>query len=159
MNPSIVEDFLSKKDFSILKENLLSADFPWCFNQGSVQEFDSQYQFVHIFYNNFTPNNYFPLIGKVFEKLNPTSIVRVKANLNTKTDKIVETGEHVDMYGDGFKSAVLFINNCNGYCRVGNEKIYSKENKLVMFNSNTKHTGSTCTDKSRRIVINFIFTE
>ena len=60
---------------------------------------------------------------------------------------------------DGFKSAILFINDCNGYCRIGNEKIYSKENKLVLFDSKTKHTGSTCTDKSRRIVINFIFTE
>tara|TARA_R110000803_G_scaffold182533_1_gene244898 strand:+ start:764 stop:1243 length:480 start_codon:yes stop_codon:yes gene_type:complete len=159
MSPIVVEDFLAKEDFNILKENLLSADFPWYFNQDSVKEFDSQYQFVHIFYKNFTPNNYFPLVSKVFEKLNPTSIVRVKSNLNTKTDKIVETGEHVDMYDDGFKSAVLFINDSNGYCRIGKQKIYSKENKLVLFDSRTKHTGSTCTDKSRRIVINFIFTE
>jgi|TARA_A100000172_G_scaffold72536_2_gene53691 hypothetical protein len=159
MSVTVFEDFLEKKDFNILKENLLSVYFPWYFNEDSVQEFDSQYQFVNIFYNNFTPNNYFPLVGKVIEKLNPTSIVRIKSNLNTKTEKIVETGEHVDMHADGFKSAVLFINDCNGYCKVGDKKIYSKENKLVMFNSNIKHTGSTCTDKSRRIVINFIFTE
>jgi|SRR5210317_1294514 len=158
MKPTVIENFLVKEDFQILKTNILSANFPWYFNKDSVQEFDSQYQFVHIFYNNFTPNAYFPLVLKVIDRLNPSSIVRIKSNLNTQSEKIIETGEHVDTYEPYFKSAVLFINNCNGYCRIGNDKIYSKENTLVMFDSNTKHTGSTCTDKERRVVINFIFT-
>ena len=35
------------------------------------------------------------------------------------------------------------------------KKIISEENKLIEFNSALEHTGSSCTDKSRRVVINF----
>ena len=34
-------------------------------------------------------------------------------------------------------------------------KIYSEENKYIEFNSKTKHSGSSCTDKKIRVVINF----
>ena len=35
------------------------------------------------------------------------------------------------------------------------EKIKSEENKYVEFNSTIEHTGSSCTNQNRRIVINF----
>ena len=97
------------------------------------------------------------MVEKAVNKLDPLCLIRVKANLNPQTDKIVETGEHEDMNDDRFTSAVLFLNNCDGYCRVGETKFFSEENKLIMFNSNTTHTGSTCTDVPRRVLINFVF--
>jgi hypothetical protein len=157
MKPTVIENFLVKEDFQILKENVFSKYFPWYFNHRSVLEIDSQYQFTHIFYNEDVKNNFFSLVQKAVDKLDPISLLRVKANLNPQTNKIVETGEHQDMYDDRFTSAVLFLNNCNGYCRIGDTKFFSEENKLIMFNSNTKHTGSTCTDVSRRVLINFVF--
>lgn len=42
-----------------------------------------------------------------------------------------------------------------GYTKFENKKIVkSEENKIVIFNSNLKHTGSTCTDQDIRMVIN-----
>ena len=35
------------------------------------------------------------------------------------------------------------------------KKIKSEENKYVEFDSSLKHTGTTCTDQKRRVVINF----
>ena len=36
-----------------------------------------------------------------------------------------------------------------------NKKIISEKNKLVIFDGNTEHQSTTCTDKDYRIVINF----
>ena len=41
----------------------------------------------------------------------------------------------------------------------GNEKVYSKENSIVIFKSNELHTGSTCTDASRRVLINLVYVD
>ena len=79
-----------------------------------------------------------------------------EANLNTQTSKIIETGEHTDE-DKRFTSAVFFLNSCNGYCKIDNKKIKSEDNKMVIFNSNKKHTGSTCTDVDRRMLINFVY--
>ena len=56
----------------------------------------------------------------------------------------------------GQETGVLYMNNCNGYTKFKNgEKVLSEENKYVEFNSNLEHTGSSCTDEKRRVVINF----
>ena len=42
---------------------------------------------------------------------------------------------------------------------LGNKKVKSEDNKLLIFKSNEEHTGSTCTDLDRRILINVIYIE
>ena len=93
----------------------------------------------------------------LLKKLNAFKIYRIKANLNPSTPNIIETGEHTDLDDDRFLSAILFINKCNGYCRINKTKIKSEDNKLLIFKSNQKHTGSTCTDADRRVLINLIY--
>jgi len=52
-------------------------------------------------------------------------------------------------------TAVYYINTNNGYTKLIDETIItSEENKLLTFDSNTKHTGTTCTDENVRIVLN-----
>jgi hypothetical protein len=157
MKPVIVENYLTDVDFKLLKEMILSADFPWYFNNESIQEKPSHFQFTHTFYKDDMKNNYYPLVEKIVAKLNPHCLLRIKANLNTQTDQIIETGEHVDTHDKRFTSAVFFINNNDGYCRVGDQKIYSKENTIIIFNSNTIHSGTTCTNNSIRVLINFVY--
>ena len=90
----------------------------------------------------------------VLKQINYNQMRRVKANLVTKTNEIVEHGYHTD-YDTG-TTGVLYMNNCNGYTKFKNgEKVLSEENKYVEFNSNLEHTGSSCTDEKRRVVINF----
>ena len=38
---------------------------------------------------------------------------------------------------------------------IGDEKVESKGNRIVMFNANTKHYGTNSTNCNNRVVINF----
>ena len=53
-------------------------------------------------------------------------------------------------------TGIFYVNTCNGYTRFKNNKIIkSKENTYIEFDSTLEHTGASCTDKKRRVVINF----
>jgi hypothetical protein len=95
----------------------------------------------------------------IINLLNPLALIRVKANLLTKTNEIIKHGFHVDQ---DFKctTAIFYVNTNNGYTEFeSGEKVYSEENKLVIFDTFLKHSGTTCTDTNERIVINFNFVE
>ena len=158
----ILNNFLPKKDFLPIKKFLFSNAIPWYYNE-VLHEKDRKnqkllHQFTHMFYENNKPvSHQIPIIQPLIDCLNPLSILRIKANLNEQTDEIIETGYHTDYEDSRLKSAVYFLNTCDGYCKVMNKKIYSVENKIVIFNSNVLHTGSTTTNEKRRILINFIY--
>ena len=154
----IVDNFLDTKNFEQIKNIVFSQDFPWTYNEYCIDPPAPQVsQFTHVFFWNNIARETYPIIMPLIDKLNPKSIGKIKANLNLKTEKIIETGEHTDTVDARFTSAVYFLNDNNGYCKINNEKIYSKANSIVMFKSNTPHTGSTCTDKNRRVLLNFVY--
>ena len=48
------------------------------------------------------------------------------------------------------------MNTCNGYTHFEDgSKVHSVANRLAIFPSTMFHSGSTCTDKDMRVVINF----
>tara|TARA_R100000388_G_scaffold6581_1_gene6352 strand:- start:1034 stop:1510 length:477 start_codon:yes stop_codon:yes gene_type:complete len=154
----IVDNFLDTKNFEQIKNIVFSQDFPWTYNEYCIDPPAPQVsQFTHVFFWNNIARETYPIIMPLIDKLNPKSIGKIKANLNLKTEKIIETGVHTDTVDERFTSAVYFLNDNNGYCKINNEKIYSKANSIVMFKSNTPHTGSTCTDKNRRVLLNFVY--
>ena len=53
-------------------------------------------------------------------------------------------------------TSILYINTNNGWTVIkGYGKVESVANRMVIFDSNLQHSGVTCTDKNRRVVINF----
>jgi hypothetical protein len=157
MKYEILNNFLEEKEFNLIKSTLLGSNFPWYYNDEVVYNDKNNFQFTHIFFiDHSIVSNMFNLIKPLINKINPISLVRIKANLTTKTDKIVEHGYHVDYNTEeNMKTAVFYINSNNGYTKFKNgKKIKSEENKIVFFNSKSLHTGSTCTDEKVRIVIN-----
>ena len=116
-------------------------------------------QFVHMVFQNSTLYSHvgYPIVKPILEKLNPLVIYKIKLNLNYKTETVIETGEHSDIAKKGFLTAVFFLNNCDGYCRIKDKKIYSEENKILIFNADEKHTGTTTSNSPRRVVINIIY--
>ena len=165
MSIEIVDNFLKKDDFQEIKNSLESKDIPWFFNRVISRDSDSKeenkelaeiynYQFTHIFYNNFCPNSqYFSLMVPLIKKLNPKALVKIKANLQPRTHTIIENGFHFDY--EGMETCVFYINTNNGYTKFkSGEIVKSQENTAVIFNSDTLHTGSTCTDEKARLVIN-----
>ncbi len=110
-----------------------------------------------IFY--YTPQSIFfeDLIVPVLKKLNAVAISEVRANLILKEDNSYQSEFHVDRPYE-CKTAILYINTCNGYTLLHKDKkikINSEENKILIFNSQISHAGVSQTDVDRRIVINF----
>ena len=154
----IINNFLEKENFEKLRNIIMSSEFPWSYNEYCVDPPAPQIsQFTHAFFWNSIPRESYLVVKPLVEKLNPKSIGRIKANLLLRTEQKIETGLHKDDNGEKFTSAIYFLNNNNGYTRIGNEKIFSKENSIVIFKSNELHTGSTCTDTSRRALINLVY--
>ena len=155
-----IKNCLSKEDFTNIKNTLFSDYFPWYLNVGVNTSTDNYTQFTHTFFNNHIQNsNLLDNLKPIINFLNPLALIRVKANLLTKTNEIIKHGFHVDQ---NFKctTAIFYVNTNNGYTEFeSGEKVYSEENKLVIFDTFLKHSGTTCTDLNERIVINFNFVE
>ena len=97
-------------------------------------------------------------MNKVMKIINPRLLIRIKANLTPRADKIIEHGFHRDVEPPipNATTSVLYLNTNNGYTTFEDgTKISSVENTFVSFPSDMKHTGSTCTDTKFRALINF----
>jgi len=155
---NIYKNFLDKKDFKKLKSFLMSDQMPWYYNDGVNNVPDKNFQFTYLFYNfEFGTNcsqEVLNFVKPIMNKLKNPSFTSIKANLLTRTDKIIEHGYHTDKKTG--KTCIFYINTCNGYTKFKDgKKIMSEENKIVTFDSDIEHTGSSCTNKKRRVVINF----
>ena len=155
----IYKNFLSKKDFLNIKNNLSSPFFPWFFSEGITMKEDGLYMFNHTFYTDSKINsNYFEILNPILNKINPFCLIRIKANLYVKTEKIIEHKKHIDSVSENakIKTAVYYINTNNGYTFFeNNQKVLSQENTYVEFDSHIMHGGTTCTNQLNRMMINF----
>tara|TARA_R110000803_G_scaffold47340_1_gene98803 strand:- start:3357 stop:3854 length:498 start_codon:yes stop_codon:yes gene_type:complete len=159
----VYKNFLSKKDFKALESIIMSDEMPWYFNNGiskikknpSKNKEDFQFTFTFMKGGKQTCSDYMGnILYPIFSKLKFKKMSRIKANLIPRKNKIIESGMHTDQK-NGI-TGILYINTCNGYTLFeNNKKIKSEKNKYVEFNSVLKHTGSSCTDQHRRVVINF----
>ena len=155
---NIYKNFLNEKDFKQIESFMMSPNMPWFFNDGVVSWNDKKYfQFTFLFLDGGKKNcvdEHFNILKPFFKKIKFNKLNRIKANLLTKDKKIIEHGMHTDQK-QGI-TGIFYLNTCNGYTKFETgEKIKSEKNKYIEFNSTLKHTGSTCTDEKRRVVINF----
>jgi hypothetical protein len=153
----IIDNYLNKEDHLMLKTLMESNEFPWFYvkKKVSTEEGLFKFQFEHLFYrDNNINSNYFKYIQSILNKLKPLSLIRIKANLNTPSENIVECANHLDQKFK-CKVAIYYVNNNNGYTKIGKEKVLSKENRIVLFNSNVKHLGTNSTNCNNRMLINF----
>lgn len=157
----IIDNFLDKESFDAIKNTLLGREalFPWYFNLVVATDNDTSidnFQFTHVFYNNLKPNSqYNSILTPLIDKLEIRSLIRIKANLVTKTEKIIEHGFHTDNPYPDSKTSVFYVNTNNGYTKFDNGSIVNSiENRIATFNSTLSHTGSSCTDSQARVVIN-----
>ena len=157
----IINNFLKEENFLNLKKAMMGSSFPWFISWGINYKEENNYQFSHNFYENYAFNQYqYHLIEPFLLILKPKALLRIKANLLAKTEKIIKHGFHVDYEIDNLKTAVFYVNTNNGFTEFENGTISkSEENKIVIFDSNMKHTGTTCTDEFFRVVLNFNYFE
>ena len=155
---TIYDDLLPDPDY--LLNSMLSPQFNWHFGRGVVydsmcDELDN-YQFGNVMYQNMTPkSDEFGLVNGIlnYSKLKIAALIRVKANLNTRTHKIIKHGFHVDLPYP-CTTAIYYVNTCNGFTEFDDgERVLNKENRLVTFDGSKEHSSSTCTDDKMRLVL------
>ena len=156
MNYELIDNFLGPDEFKELQDLFLGYKISWNCCNGVVLPGDGDYQFVHVLYNNYAPASpFFSNLSPIWQKIDPVSIVRSKANLNMKTPTHVESAFHSDV--DNCITAIYYVNTNNGYTEFESNgmKVERIENRIVIFDSNEKHRAVTTTDTARRVVINF----
>lgn len=158
----IIDNFLPEEKFKKIHSTLLNADFPWYYawsvlpQENLLCEEKYNYQFGHSFYaNHGFKSHYSELLIPILELLEPIAITRIKGLLLPRTEVNIEHGYHVDNPYNT-KVAIYYVNTNNGYTKFSDgSKVDSVENRIVLFDGNKFHTGSTCTDEKVRVAINF----
>lgn len=159
MSIKVVDNFLSDQTFNTLQKTILGNNFDWYYNNyiNHESETNKVFQFIHFFLNTNGGGASFNVIEPILNIIKPTSLLRIKANLLTKTNNIVINEFHKDFNNkNNLTTAIYYINTCNGYTLFKDgTKIESVANRFVSFDSTLEHTGTSCTDKNIRVVINF----
>ena len=165
----IEDNFLDQKEFDALQTLMMSSVFDWHYNddivfrhEDSEEEYKYQFQFTHMFFAGAPCSSYIEKLEPVIKIINPISLWRIKANLLTRTPEIIENEFHIDMdimseeKLKHWTTSIFYINTNNGYTEFEDgTKVESVTNRMVTFQGNMKHRGTSCTDEKRRIVINF----
>lgn len=158
----IHDNVLPQEQFQQLKTFILSNNFSWFYSPYKVasDKYDGanemyDFQFTHNFYSDYSPKSPFiSLIEPIIQIINPKSIVRIKANLTTSTPKIINYGYHKDLDFRG-ETAIFYINSNDGYTIFEDgTRVESIENRLLRFDSQMIHTGTSCTNEKVRCVLN-----
>ena len=161
----IYDDFLDKENFNYIQYHMMGGEFPWNLGVVSVQgrdefvcdELDNVQFFKWIYKDNQSNGTEIKIVESIINHptLAMTSLVRVKANMNIRTSKIIEHGWHSDGYFN-CNAAIYYVNTNDGYTKFKDgTKVESVENRLVTFNSQHIHTGTSCTNQKVRCVLNF----
>ena len=164
LNYKIINNFLEKDNFLKLQEYLFSKDILWnhlFYGHNKeigkpgigfyIYEIYKEYQPVSEIFNKFILN--------IMKKLKAISIIYVRANLIIHKNKEESCDWHVDNMGSNSKTAVFYMNNCNGYTVLklnNNEeiKVSSEENKILIFDKDILHKVVGQTNIEKRIVLN-----
>ena len=167
----VYDNFLTHNEYDSLYNVFGSSMLDWYYNDTinfSIDGDDSDYnfQFTHQIYKFKTSGppelpgfnfSYKELIYPILTKLNAKFLLRMKFNLNVRTNEIDIGGFHQDIprISTPYKVAVFYLNTNNGYTlfKCGS-KIESVANRIVIFDGNLEHSGTSCTNQKRRIVLN-----
>ena len=154
MNIKIIDNFLDKKYFKFLNENFLNPFFPWYYQNGKAYENDNGFQHTHLFFdNNKINSHHFYLIEKLLTKLSVKSLVRIKLNMEPK-NKVMESYSFHKDNDCNCNTAILYMNTNNGKTLFKDKEVNSVKNRIVIFNSNIEHTGTSTTNADYRMVLN-----
>jgi len=122
-----------------------------------------KFQFLHPFYESNQPvSSQLEHLDCILQLIQPNAIVKIRANLLTRLPNIVENPFHTDLQDwpeekqKQWKTSIFYVNTNNGYTILEDgTKVESVANRMLTFPTNMKHTGTSCTDKQTRIIINF----
>ena len=158
----IIDNFLPKEEFEQLHSLFCGRYMDWYCHDCVNTKGDGYFQFNHRLYDNHIPRGRWKDIRPILNKLEPRilTILRVKANLLTRTSQHDFHGYHVDIIDaqglPNLKTAIYYCNTTNGYTQFEDEtKVDGIQNRMVIFDGDKKHSSVSQTDEPYRVVINF----
>ena len=161
MQLKLIDNFLSPIDFTNIRDLLFGSECPWSRYKNYDDPNNDQHQFGRMIFApnvGITDHYSFEKISSICNQIGQIVLMRIKVNLNTKTYENEQLGPfHTDFpISDNFtKTALFYVNTNNGFTLFEDgTKIDSVANRLIIFDSNQKHVGYSCTDKDARVVIN-----
>ena len=165
-NIEIIDNFLDSSVFEELKNKMYSKQMFWSYSDILTKDnfidilcndLDNHIM-THLMYDQFCPlSDCFYWMKPIFDstKMDIKALVRVKANLYLRTNEKIVHGYHTDFPFE-CKTAIFSINSNDGLTKFENgQEVESVENRMVIFDGSTKHTGTTCTNQRIRMNINF----
>lgn len=157
---SVIDNFLEEKDFENIKNKLMYGGIPWYFSSNvSGDNSDNDLYFASLIYDHMQNinNEFLNVVLPIIAKIQPTILIRVKANLYPNVGKKVRHKSHID-YNFPHQGAIFYLNENNGPTVLdGIAEILPKENRILFFDPSILHHSVSCTDQNIRININFNF--
>ena len=165
----LVDNFLDKEELESVESVLLSNKFPWFLNP-QIDKKSSYYvgrdnlQFSHTAYaKDHRKSDQLQHFGCLLERMNIFTLLRIKVNYLSRTEKIVTHDFHVDIEDSNapknINTSIFYLNTNNGVTIFEDtkEEVESVSNRMITFPGYLRHTGTTPTDKDvpHRILINF----
>ena len=160
----VIDNFLPIDLFLDISDFFFSSKFVWYWNEFKTIErikYDTEldelddFQYIHPFYNLNKPVSNVN-IQAFIDALNMKHIVKAKANSTIRMNSIIRYGFHTDVNLPDCKTSIFYMNTNDGFTEFENgDRIESIANRMITFDSSLKHTGTSCTNKKRRIVLNF----
>lgn len=164
-NIFIKDNFLDDETFSKIENEFMSRNFNWNYQNTVVDNTDDEllnpdiYQFCHLIWSIHDGgilSDYYNCIKPLLNMLNAVSILKIKANLLTKRDHQKPFKYHRDFAYPTAKTSIFYLNTNNGSTIFENgQKIDSVKNRMITFDNSLLHTGTPCSDKSVRVLLNF----
>ena len=167
----LFDNYLSENYFNFILKEVGSPFFPWYRSTVLVPEDflgnpRDNIQFCHPIFHNppqgpCLKTKTCELFEDLFKQMGVKELLSVKLNLNPRHTEIIEHGYHIDLDWDrkddsNAKTSIFYLNTNNGYTKfkTSGKKIQSVSNRLVTFNTNMMHTGTTSNNVDARLVLN-----
>ena len=171
----IIENYLPENDFDTIMNYINYPSLNWFFcpkaNKNSKEnDFQLMHNMIDVGKECFKFTDYdYDIVRKIVSPFNGKNkkyeICRLRMNMFLKTvDYQNELGYHIDLegpYNSDFITMLIYLEDSNGYTQFKDtkEKIESKRNRALIFNSSIEHQTITQTDIPIRRNININFKE
>ena len=155
MSYKIIDNFLEKSHLEEIQKIYLSDQMPWCMSVVNGNDKNNTYFIHHIHCGHTIVSNFSNPIIPIVDKINPRALLRIKANLYTRSDNLIIHAPHID-YEYEHKAAIFYVNTNDGFTILNDgTKVKSVANRLLMFEAHKEHQSTNCTDEKARVNINF----
>lgn len=158
-NYTMIDNFLPEEEHKKILEVMSDTGFDWHLaDKITIEQKDEDIFFYlcHVFYNQTSlyQSSFFELMFPLLKKIDPKALVRAKANLYLNQGLgVKEHASHTD-YPFEHKGALYCLNTCDGYTKIGDEKIPSVANRIIFFDPSKPHCSTSCSDTKTRMNIN-----